>query len=166
MEKLRCSTTMRLIERVDQSHSRLWTSTLNRGTNLGSQRLDPSQLLTRWLVVAGVGLILSGSIFWNPEKIRLLPCFFHELTGYPCPSCGLTRSFHAVAELNLHQAIQFHPMGIILYVFLLVFLIKAIIEIISRKAIPFHPKSRAKKIVIGSFGVIWAGWWIIKLIRF
>lgn len=67
MEKLRCSTIMRLAGMIDQSHSRLWTSTHNRRANLGSHRLDPSQVLTRWLVVAGVGLILSGSIFWNPE---------------------------------------------------------------------------------------------------
>lgn len=38
-------------------------------------------------------------------------CLFRRVTGYPCPSCGLTRSWQAVAHLQFADGVGYHPMG-------------------------------------------------------
>ena len=53
-------------------------------------------------------------------SISRLPvlCAFRRMTGVPCPGCGLTRSWVALAEGNLHQSLGFHRLGwlVMLYV--------------------------------------------------
>jgi hypothetical protein len=38
-------------------------------------------------------------------------CLFRRITGVPCPSCGLTRSWQAAGHGRLRDAIAFHPLG-------------------------------------------------------
>jgi hypothetical protein len=38
-------------------------------------------------------------------------CLFRRVTGLPCPSCGLTRSWQAAGHGRLRQAVAFHPLG-------------------------------------------------------
>ena len=128
-----------------------------------SHQLSSAQKHNRYIFIAGILLILLFTIFWNPEQANLLPCYFHEITGHSCPSCGLTRSFHAIAQLNFQQALEFHPMGIIIYLVLLMFLLKFILEIILRKEIRVSLNAWVKKFALAGVLFVWMGWWIIKL---
>jgi len=49
-----------------------------------------------------------------------LMCGFRRWTGLPCPGCGLTRSWIALAEFDLRSSLRFHRLGwlVMLYVFL------------------------------------------------
>ena len=38
-------------------------------------------------------------------------CPFRRVTGLPCPSCGLTRSWVAAADLRLGESLAYHPLG-------------------------------------------------------
>lgn len=38
-------------------------------------------------------------------------CLFRRVTGRPCPSCGLTRSWQALGHGRLGDSIRFHPFG-------------------------------------------------------
>jgi hypothetical protein len=38
-------------------------------------------------------------------------CGFYRSTGYPCPTCGMTRALEATAHLNLIKAIIMNPLG-------------------------------------------------------
>ena len=38
-------------------------------------------------------------------------CWFRRLTGRPCPSCGLTRSWQAAAHGRVRAALGHHPFG-------------------------------------------------------
>lgn len=38
-------------------------------------------------------------------------CVFHNVTGYPCPGCGMTRSVVAFAHGLWAQSIFYHPLG-------------------------------------------------------
>lgn len=53
-------------------------------------------------------------------KIQL--CFFHSITGMPCPFCGMTRAFLAIGQLNFGKAFYFHPLSIITLVVMIVYL--------------------------------------------
>ena len=128
-----------------------------------SHQLSSSQRRTKFFLISGILMIFLFSLFWNPEQANLLPCYFHEITGHSCPSCGLTRSFHAIAHLNFQQSIEFHPMGMIIYFVLLVLLLKATLEIVLKKEIRLSLKDWVKKFAIGGLLFAWMGLWIIRL---
>ncbi len=44
------------------------------------------------------GIALAVAFFTVPQQLPLMPCHFRHWTGYPCPFCGLTRAFYAIAD--------------------------------------------------------------------
>jgi hypothetical protein len=78
-------------------------------------------------ILALAGLAVAVAILADPgtEGIRLfgheIPtlCLFRLLTGWPCPGCGLTRSFAFTAHLQFLQAFRMHPLGPPLFAFTL-----------------------------------------------
>ncbi|HXC16537.1 MAG TPA: DUF2752 domain-containing protein [Holophagaceae bacterium] len=68
------------------------------------------------LAVVGLSFALGPS-FWQglPEM-----CAFQAMTGLPCPTCGITRSFAATAHGQLRLAFHYHAFGPFAFVALLV----------------------------------------------
>ncbi len=69
---------------------------------------------------------------------RLLPpdglpgvdlCAFHALTGLPCPGCGLTRAFCALARGHFYEAWQLHPFAFPLFAATLGGLLSPLLEL-------------------------------------
>jgi hypothetical protein len=52
-----------------------------------------------------------AAVLLAPEWIGLLPrCLIKVATGWPCPSCGLTRAAQALAGGHLLQALLWNPL--------------------------------------------------------
>ena len=49
------------------------------------------------------------------EQLNLAPCGFKQATGYPCPTCGMTTAFAAMARLQVLDAIRYQPFGAVLF---------------------------------------------------
>ncbi|MBW1782435.1 MAG: DUF2752 domain-containing protein [Deltaproteobacteria bacterium] len=65
-------------------------------------------------LITGIALLLPHMV-----PCHLLPlkkCTFLSLTGYPCPFCGLTRSFWAIADGNWAVALHNAPLACLVYV--------------------------------------------------
>lgn len=45
----------------------------------------------------------------------LPPCGFKVVTGLPCPGCGLTHCFTAMAHLDIFAAVNANPFGVLLF---------------------------------------------------
>jgi len=59
--------------------------------------------------------------FWwlaPPAEPAIRLCPFYWLTGRPCPLCGLTRAFCALAKGHWSQAIHFHALSPLAFVML------------------------------------------------
>jgi len=65
-------------------------------------------------IVTGIPLLLSNWVPYN--LLPLKPCTFLQLTGYPCPFCGFTRSFWAIAQGDWHFAVHNSPIACLLYI--------------------------------------------------
>jgi hypothetical protein len=46
------------------------------------------------------------------EQLGLPPCLFFQLSGVPCPSCGLTTSFAHAARMDFAAALSAQPFGL------------------------------------------------------
>jgi hypothetical protein len=59
--------------------------------------------------VFGIFALLGARlIHWlNPP---LPACMFKSITGYPCPTCGMTRSIEAFAEFHFWQSFLMNPL--------------------------------------------------------
>ncbi len=74
--------------------------------------MDMSQQSKSWLyymllhgfyVALGIAAILVLD-YWG------IGCPFKALTGYPCPTCGMTRSFLALIHCNIKESLSYNPM--------------------------------------------------------
>jgi hypothetical protein len=50
------------------------------------------------------------------EQLYLAPCGFKQATGYPCPTCGMTTAFAAMARFQVLDALRYQPFGAALFI--------------------------------------------------
>lgn len=69
--------------------------------------------------LAGFGALLSGFLlhFWTPSGgASDSVCLFRRTLDLPCPGCGLTRAFAALAKGQIAASWHLHPFAILLTV--------------------------------------------------
>jgi hypothetical protein len=100
-------------------------------------------MMQEWIILLGtsgpIGLAgLRAFLGWNdlaPPRIEL--CWSKLLLGRPCPGCGLTRSFLALAGGDLPGAAAFNPLGPPLFLgFVLIAALTAVVIFFPRLPIP------------------------------
>lgn len=69
-----------------------------------------------WVLLSGL-LIGAGFLTPDPsgvgthEQLGLPPCGFHQRTGLPCPTCGMTTAFAWAVRGRIIQAFRIQPAG-------------------------------------------------------
>lgn len=66
------------------------------------------------LAVLALGVLLAAALL-PLDRIPYTICIFLRLTGYPCPSCGLTRGFVAMAHGQWLAVLHACPLAALLY---------------------------------------------------
>jgi len=100
--------------------------------------LTPEERRYRWLWLTLVTAPVFGAALYNQGwQIPGLRCWFYHVTGIPCPGCGLTRSFMAMARGDVVRAVQFHAFGPLLYGALVLLGIHLMAELVSNRSLPW-----------------------------
>ncbi|MGI4789608.1 MAG: DUF2752 domain-containing protein [Janthinobacterium lividum] len=71
-----------------------------------------------WLLLSGVfAASLLLPLPASTGRIAHLPsiCLFYNLTGLPCPGCGLTRAFVCIGHGQWRESLHWHPLGWLIY---------------------------------------------------
>lgn len=71
--------------------------------------------LASLILVVARWLNPSPNGFGTHQQLGLPPCIFLKLTGFPCPSCGMTTSFAHAARFNFFQSFVTQPFGFVLF---------------------------------------------------
>jgi Protein of unknown function (DUF2752) len=83
--------------------------------------------------------LISSWLYANGYRIGFLLCPVRHWTGVICPSCGMTRSFMAIARGDWHSAIDYHLFGPFLFVGFGLALVQTIWELlINRRSHVFY----------------------------
>lgn len=72
------------------------------------------------LLIVLTGVLAYSAIFPPVPDTHPIPCIHEQLTGQPCPTCGLSRSFSSMIRLDFLRAEQWNPFGPRLFLFFFV----------------------------------------------
>lgn len=68
----------------------------------------PGNLENGFIVVALPILLVALTLVDLPDEPALVLCAFRNLTGLPCPGCGMTRGLAALLKGRLIESLHFH----------------------------------------------------------
>lgn len=121
-------------------------------------RPQPDELLPLSIWVRGLLLLLAGglatvfgiAVWLNPyddegepmrmathRKLGLPPCTFNDVTGMPCPSCGMTTSFSLLMHGDIVNSLRANWVGTLLATACLLFIPWALVSVWRRKTLFF-----------------------------
>ncbi|MDH6056395.1 DUF2752 domain-containing protein [Umezakia ovalisporum] len=90
----------------------------------------------RWGILGFSYAPLLGTYFYNQNyRIAFLVCPIRHLTGIPCPTCGMTRSFMAIGRGDWSQAIAEHLFGPLLFASFVVAIVHITLELLTRRRV-------------------------------
>jgi hypothetical protein len=117
------------------------------------------------LRTAGVlaGLLGVGAVV-NP--IRPLPfdtCVLKSITGWPCPTCGLTRAVCSALHGDIAGSLAFHPAGLIVLASLVGWLVWSVLEAWQGRPLWDTARSRAGRAAGYLTAAVSIVFWIVEL---
>lgn len=81
--------------------------------------------------------LVATWIYRQGYSATFLSCPMRSLTGIPCPNCGMTRSFLALAKGDLGESISYHLFGPLLFLIFLIVTVHTATELVmGRKVFP------------------------------
>ncbi|MDY0132073.1 MAG: DUF2752 domain-containing protein [Desulforegulaceae bacterium] len=99
--------------------------------------------LLPWLIFLSIIFFISFIYPLGNKTIGtsfILKCQFKEITGFPCPLCGMTRAFVSAANLNFKNAALINSGGLFLFIYLFVYLVFGWIYLLLNKKNKFIKK--------------------------
>ena len=104
------------------------------------------------LAVVAAALVPQAALGRTPTV-----CLFRRVTGRPCPSCGLTRSWNATTRLQMRRAFEIHPFGPP------TFIVAALVAI-APPGVLSRRELRSPRF-LGAIGAAWIATWLLRLRR-
>ena len=122
------------------------------------------------IFAASVLLPLPG----RSGQIGHLPsiCPFYNLTGLPCPGCGLTRAFVCLGHGQWRDSLHWHPLGGLIYlIFVLLWVRAGVYWLRGVTLLPLSPRTAsqlgwAAAAMLLVFGIARIGWLTAHHLRF
>lgn len=129
---------------------------------------------TRWWVWPGF-LVFVAVLTWTaallveprPDEWSYLfgtrlgdTCAWIQMSGNPCPSCGMTRSFAHAARLHLLRSWQYNPAGVTLFGWITASGVVGAIRLLTRDPKRLSPPNNwlLAWVLLWAFGLYTAGW--------
>ena len=82
-------------------------------------------------IVCFFGIIWIILDYFNSSEITVCP--FKLVAGYPCPSCGTTRSITALLHGNILEAFMINPLGIVSSLLILSVVVLLTLDLLTKK---------------------------------
>jgi hypothetical protein len=119
------------------------------------------------LAVAGVGVAaVVAAVALSPAAVANGPelCPFARMTGLPCPACGLTRSWVALAHGDLAASFTFNASGPLFLIAAIVVTVCAVVEVLTGRPILRRVRLAVANPVGLAVLVVWFGYGIVRAI--
>ena len=131
---------------------------------MNKRPLTMAEKNNRLFAVILFSIILSLPFWINPNSQNLLTCSFKEMSGYPCPTCGMSRSFYSLTHFNLSQALDYHLMGPVVYFSLMFLTFLFTVELLLQKKLILQLQRIHKLLFFTMFASAWIYTWFSHLL--
>jgi Protein of unknown function (DUF2752) len=109
--------------------------------------------------------ILAAVVFMPPETgLGVELCTMKNLTGAPCPGCGVTRSCGNFLRGNFRRSVEFHPFGLIFTPVLLGLAFLSVLPGAARKAFAERASRFGRLLAFASI-LFWTAFFLFGLAR-
>lgn len=122
--------------------------------------------LRSWLLLFGLtGMFVVAALWRPPDEPELVLCPFRALTHLPCPGCGMTRAFCALAHFEFWRAIKFNALSPLLFIFLLIVWARSAASVFRLRRLQLllgrlpRPTPSMSKLLLGLVLI----WWTVRL---
>ena len=78
---------------------------------VSAPQLSREARLLRGVLALSLAAVVAVAFLSPAEGFSLTVCWFRELTGASCLTCGMTRSPHAASHGQVLTALQYHAAG-------------------------------------------------------
>ncbi|HKV41395.1 MAG TPA: DUF2752 domain-containing protein [Blastocatellia bacterium] len=107
------------------------------------------------VMLVGLSLVFLVSILYKaPGGDYFSICLFKNLTGLPCPGCGLTHSFCALGKGNVTQAFLYNELGPLLFLVALVVWARSIALLAGWRSLAGAVDSAISRIRLGKMTIV------------
>jgi hypothetical protein len=101
-----------------------------------SHQITRKGRLVRWGILGLSSAPIFGAYVYNQgHRIGFLKCPILHFTGIPCPSCGMTRAFMAIARWDLHKAIEYHLFSPIIFTGFVITIVHVSFELLVKRQV-------------------------------
>ena len=106
-------------------------------------------------IIASLPLLIVAVRFLPLDRLPAT-CVFYRCTGYPCPTCGMTRSLIALTHLDLGRAMAFHPVTVVFAAVVTLIWGLAVHEVLTERRNPVLDWARrhALWLTLSAFGLL------------
>lgn len=101
------------------------------------------------------------------DPTRPLPfqvCGFKHLTGFPCPTCGLTRALCHALRGDWAVSVSYHPAGVLFAVALIGWMVWSAAEASQGRLVGDFVRRRLSSALLGAGIVVSIAAWLVRLI--
>jgi len=101
------------------------------------------------------------------QQLGLPPCTFVEVTGVPCPACGMTTSFALLVKGDVANSARANWVGTLLACFCLAFIPWALVSVVRGR--PLFVRSLEKALIsvlVGLLVLMFARWGVVVWLVF
>ena len=96
------------------------------------------------------------------DGARYSICVFHNVTGLPCPGCGMTRAFLAIGHGNLVSAWKLNALSLPLFFGGLLWLGNEVLAMAGGRAVRFR-RTTVNRASLAALIVVFA-YWVYRLV--
>lgn len=126
-------------------------------------RIRSYQLINYIIAGVIVSVLIYSGIFSASGNTHPVKCVHEQLTGMPCPSCGMSRSFSEIVRFNFEDAKAWNTYGPRVFIFFLFQLFLRVSNIFYLRKNPANIMKLARvDIVLSIITFVLAFWQFIQ----
>ena len=129
-----------------------------------SDRLSARTRVARGLLGVATALALATAFVLARGEISLSSCLFHDLTGYSCFTCGLTRSLHALSNGYLMASLRLHLLGPFLFAGMVLTSILWLSQALTGRTVQLMTHSRISGSLVFTLAVLWVIYGVVRMV--